>query len=154
MITSILICFPYWVTGCYNNYTEWGEDIHDNNREDIHAVLKIPPDLRVQWGMYKNLLGGVTTVANHGKQLEINDPFITVLQDYCSLHSVAFERNWRYKLNRPFHPKPAYVHIACRGGNGCFGEAGNKIIASLEFIQPGYHRYSWGRYEGGRCCPV
>ena len=104
--------FPMLGNRVYHNYTEWGKDIHDNNKKDIHAVLKIPAALRVQWGMYKNLLTGVTTVANHGKQLEINDPFITVLQNCCSLHSVAFERNWRYKLNKLFNAKTAYVmHI-------------------------------------------
>ena len=104
--------FPMLGNRVYHNYTEWGKDIHDNNKQDIHAILKIPAALRVQWGMYKNLLTGVTTVANHGKQLEINDPLITVLQDCCSLHSVAFERNWRYKLNKLFNAKTAYVmHI-------------------------------------------
>lgn len=101
--------FPSLGNRVYKNYTEWGKDIHDNNRQTIHAILKIPPALRIQWGLYKNLLSGVTTVVNHGKQLEVNDRFITVLQDCYNLHSVAFERNWKYKLNNPLNNRKTYV---------------------------------------------
>ncbi|MGN6295746.1 MAG: hypothetical protein ACTHM7_03100, partial [Ginsengibacter sp.] len=49
---------------------------------------------------------------NHGSKLKITDPFITVLQDNHSLHSVQFEKNWKLKLNNPFVKKQPYViHI-------------------------------------------
>lgn len=96
----------------YNNYTEWGNDIHENNNKEINAVLKIPQDLRVQWGLYKNLLNGITTVINHGKQLRIRDDLITVFQDCYSLHSTRFEKNWKHKLNRIFiNHYPFVMHV-------------------------------------------
>src|SRR5690242_9639325 len=58
--------FPKLGNRIYNNYSEWGKDIHVQNKETIDAVLKIPLPLRTQWGLYKNLLNGITTVVNHG----------------------------------------------------------------------------------------
>src|SRR5438094_463304 len=59
--------FPRLGNRIYADYTEWGRDIHATNRDAIEAVLKIPKPLRVQWGIYKNLLNGVTTVVHHGE---------------------------------------------------------------------------------------
>ncbi len=101
--------FPKIGNRIYNNYAEWGKDIHCQNKEAIDAVLKIPQPLRIQWGFYKNLLNGITTVVNHGSKLKITDPFITVLQDNYSLHSVQFEKYWQLKLNNVFAKKQPYV---------------------------------------------
>ena len=101
--------FPQIGNRIYNNYSEWGKDIHLQNKETINAVLKIPLHLRTQWGLYKNLLNGITTVVNHGAKLKINDPFITVLQDNHSLHSTEFEKYWPLKLNNLFAKKQPYV---------------------------------------------
>lgn len=101
--------FPQTGNRIYNNYSEWGKDIHLQNKETINAVLKIPQHLRTRWGLYKNLLNGITTVVNHGPRLKIADPFITVLHDNYSLHSVQFEKYWRLKLNNVFAKKQPYV---------------------------------------------
>lgn len=101
--------FPQTGNRIYDNYTEWGNDIHKNNKSEIDAVLNIPQQLRTQWGIYKNLLNGITTVVNHGEKIAVNDELITVLQDNHSLHSVGFEKNWKWKLNNPFKNKQAFV---------------------------------------------
>ncbi len=104
--------FPKIANQVYNNYKEWGKDIHEKNKEAINAVLKIPQHLRTQWGMYKNLLNGITTVVNHGEKLAITDNFITVLQNARSLHSIQFEKNWKLKLNNFFSNRsPFAIHI-------------------------------------------
>lgn len=104
--------FPQTGNRIYNNYSEWGRDIHHQNKKAIDGVLKIPKPLRIQWGIYKNLLNGVTTVVNHGAKLNISNSFITVLQNNYSLHSIQFEKNWKLKLNQPFRKKQPYViHI-------------------------------------------
>jgi cytosine/adenosine deaminase-related metal-dependent hydrolase len=103
--------FPPIANRTYSSYREWGRDIHENNRAEIGEVLQIPQSLRISWGLYKNLLNGVTTVVNHGDHLLI-DPDgagIGVLQEGRSLHSVAFERNWKWKINRPFSGRQALV---------------------------------------------
>jgi cytosine/adenosine deaminase-related metal-dependent hydrolase len=104
--------FPQTGNRIYNNYAEWGKDIHVKNKQAINAVLKIPQHLRTQWGLYKNLLNGVTTVVNHGEKLNIKGNMINVIQSANCLHSTQFEKNWRWKLNRVFTKnQPFVIHI-------------------------------------------
>ena len=104
--------FPQTGNRIYNNYAEWGKDIHDQNKKIINAVLKIPQHIRTQWGLYKNLLNGITTVVNHGEKLNISDNLINVIQNNYCLHSIQFEKNWKFKLNRIFaKDQPFVIHI-------------------------------------------
>jgi cytosine/adenosine deaminase-related metal-dependent hydrolase len=110
-------CFSILGNRKYDHYTEWGKHIHEAHKENIRAVLKIPKKLRSAWGMYKNLLAGVTTVVNHGNHLEIENPLINVLQDTQDLHSVEYEKNWKWKLNNPVHLRKDCVIHAGEGTN-------------------------------------
>jgi len=101
--------FPRLGNRTYGNCVEWSADIHSANRKTIDAVLKIPKPLRTQWGLYKNLLNGVTTVVHHGERLHINDAIIDALQQDNVLHSIAFERHWKLKLNNPFAGSEPFV---------------------------------------------
>ena len=101
--------FPMLGNRIYKNYLEWGDDIHRQNKKIIDEILSVPKELRIQWGIYKNLLNGITTVFNHGKKLKINDAIIDVFKDKNALHSVRLEKNWRLKLNNPFNNKEPYV---------------------------------------------
>jgi cytosine/adenosine deaminase-related metal-dependent hydrolase len=104
--------FPQLGTKTYNNYTEWGRHIHKAYKGEIADVLKIPGLLRAGWGIYKNLLCGVTTVVNHGEKLATHDDLITVFEETQSLHSVHFEKRWQFKLNNPYKIKlPAAIHV-------------------------------------------
>jgi len=104
--------FPSLKNKVYNNYTEWGRDIHEKNKTEINKVLKVPLHLRVKWGIYKNLLNSFTTVVNHGEQLKIEDELINVFQKTYSLHSIGFEKNWKWKLNNPLKIKwPFSIHV-------------------------------------------
>ena len=96
-------CFPVYGEKTYNNYTEWGKSIHENYKDQISAIMNIPQNLRAAWGMYKNLLAGVTTVVNHGLFLNIENPLINIYQEPQNIHSVQFEKNWKWKLNNPLH---------------------------------------------------
>ncbi|HMG83520.1 MAG TPA: amidohydrolase family protein [Ferruginibacter sp.] len=104
--------FPQLGNRIYNNYVEWGDDIHEKDKATINCILTIPKELRTQWGVYKNLLNGVTTVVNHGEKLDIPNSIITVFQNSYSLHSVKLERGWKYQLNSPFAKKyPFSMHV-------------------------------------------
>lgn len=104
--------FPMLANRLYSNYHEWGRDIQVNNRDAINEVLKIPESIRVQWGIYKNLLHGFTTVVNHGKQLHISDPLIYVHQQSQSIHSLGFEERWyRQLLNIRKYRKRVAIHV-------------------------------------------
>jgi len=96
----------------YSNYTQWGDYIHQNYKPEIQKVLKIPTELREHWGMIKNLLGGVTTVVNHGEPVKSKQRLINVFEDYQFIHSVGFEKDWKLKLNNPLKRKlPVAIHV-------------------------------------------
>lgn len=103
--------YPQLGYNTYDNYTEWGAHIHRRYKDEIAAVSNIPSALRYRWGLYKNLLCGVTTVVNHGERSGLDNGLITVFEEYHCLHSVGFEKNWRRKLNHPFKTKkPVVIH--------------------------------------------
>lgn len=103
--------FPKFGNQIYRNYTEWGNYIHQKHQQEIAAILNIPIKLRTQWGIYRNLLCGVTTVVNHGDKLDIADAPITVFKEERSLHSVHFDKHWKRRLNLPFKKNiPVVIH--------------------------------------------
>lgn len=103
--------FPQLGNRIYHNYTEWGNHIHQQYQQEIADILKIPAGLRTQWGLYKNLLCGVTTVVNHGDKLPVSHAPITVLDEGQSIHSVQFEKRWKSRLNHPFKKNiPVVIH--------------------------------------------
>jgi cytosine/adenosine deaminase-related metal-dependent hydrolase len=116
--------FPSLAGRTFKNYTEWGDYIHLKYKDIINEVLRIPEPLRIQWGIYKNLLCGVTTVVNHGKKVGAANDLITVFQDCQSIHSVHFERRWRFALNNPLK-KNLLAVIHC--GEGTDDLAANEI---------------------------
>lgn len=104
--------FPQLGNRKYHNYTEWGKHIHKAYKAEIAAVLKIPALLRFEWGIYKNLLCGVTTVVNHGEKSGLGNKLITVFEETLCLHSVHFEKNWKIKLNNPLKKDlPVNIHV-------------------------------------------
>jgi hypothetical protein len=62
----------------------------------------VPVHLREQWGIYKNLLNGVTTVVNHGRKIKDKSRPINIYEDCQSIHSVQFQKGWWLALNNPF----------------------------------------------------
>lgn len=103
--------FPQLGDKTYDNYTQWGNYIHSNYKAEIAAVLKVPLALRTSWGIFKNLLCGVTTVVNHGEYLAIRNSPIRVEQGH-SIHSIQFEKRWKLKLNNPFkRSQSVMIHI-------------------------------------------
>src|SRR5215813_4782124 len=86
--------FPSLGDRTYSNYTEWGRYIHSHYQDKIERVLKIPVHLREQWGIYKNLINGITTVINHGKKIKKHTDPITVYEHCQCIHSVGFEKKW------------------------------------------------------------
>ncbi|MDB5221363.1 MAG: hypothetical protein JWN83_30 [Chitinophagaceae bacterium] len=123
-------CFPQMGNRVYESYIEWGNTILQTYKTEIIEVLKIPEPLRIEWGIYKNLLAGVTTVVNHGKYLQINKPLINVLQKTQNLHSVEFEKYWKLKLNNPLKKnKPCVIHA----GEGTTVNANNEIDELIKY---------------------
>ncbi|MBA4196700.1 MAG: hypothetical protein C0459_04010 [Chitinophaga sp.] len=119
--------FPQLGKEHYQNYTEWGPFIQAEFKNEIKEVLSITQQLRTQWGIYKNLLNGFTTVVNHGEKLINENELINVIQHFTNLHSPAFEKNWQWKLKNPFNLRvPVSMHI----GEG-IDELANKEIEDV-----------------------
>lgn len=104
--------FPMMGNRAYQNYMEWGPDIHLQNKDLIRHVLSIPAPLRIRWGLYKNLLNGVTTVLHHGHRLRVPGDLVRVHQKPYSLHSVGLEKRWKFRINLPrLSKQPFVIHI-------------------------------------------
>jgi len=121
-------CFAPLGDKIYNNYTEWGKHIHARYKNDIDQVTSIPVALRTAWGIYKNLLAGVTTVVNHGAALKIKDPSIHVYQQVQNLHSVRFQKNWKLKLNNPLLSRRTCVIHAGEGSDSAASTEIDELI--------------------------
>lgn len=103
--------FPRLGNRIYPNYTEWGNYIHQNYQPEIAEITRIPVGLRAEWGLYKNMLAGVTTVVNHGDKMPVKNELLTVIDGGQSLHSVHFEKGWKGRLNHPFKKNiPVTIH--------------------------------------------
>ena len=103
--------FPKLGNGKYNDYVEWGEDIHKTNGETIEKITNIPLRTRMRYGIYKNVLNGITTVVHHGN-FAVDDNYpIDVHSNYNYLHSVRLERYWKLKLNLAPNRLPFLIHI-------------------------------------------
>jgi len=123
-------CFSVLGNRKYDHYTEWGKHIHEAHKENIREILRIPKKLRSAWGMYKNLLAGVTTVVNHGSRLDIENPLIDILQETQNLHSVEYEKNWKLKLNNPMHlRKDCVIHT----GEGTSKRSADEIDELIKY---------------------
>ena len=105
--------FPELGNKKYQDYIEWGEDIHQKDNETIEEVLKIPVDLRIKFGIYKNLLCGITTIIHHGINFNsFKDEVIDIKIGGTVLHSVQLEKKWKLKLNNPLNLKKILIHIS------------------------------------------
>lgn len=153
--------FPALGRGPYANYTEWGRDIHREYKGLIEKVMKVPFALRRKWGIYKNLMCGITTVVHHGKKGSSEPSPITVLESAQSLHSLRFEKLWKIKLNLPFHRnRICNIHIGEGTDKMAHAEIGELFRWNL-MKRPlvGIHGISMtpeqaSRFKGLVWCPV
>jgi hypothetical protein len=99
----------------YNNYVEWGDDIHATLPSVISHYNSVPKDVRLWWGGIRNLLCGVTAVCHH-------DPFwpalqcegypIKVLREYAWAHSVRLAPDIHQAWNATQDGRPFLVHAS------------------------------------------
>jgi len=116
--------FPKLGNRIYNDYIEWGNDINVQNKKQIDIVKKIPKDVHYKWGLYKNLICGVTTVINHGKKITTNyNNLPDVYSNYNYLHSLSIEKKWKIKFLFKLNKLPVLIHI----GEGTNKESINEI---------------------------
>lgn len=91
----------------YQDFRGWTQDVQAA-REVLGAVEAIPPALRRRFGLLKNLLWGVTAVADHGGPAPNGSDPVRVLAPYKDLHSPEFGRKRSWLAGR----KPVVMHLA------------------------------------------
>lgn len=109
--------FPRLANPPYQNYIEWGGDIHSAFPELIALHKSVPRRVRLWWGGIRNLLCGVTTVCHHDPlwpELRQNDFPIQVLQQYGWAHSLALGGDLRAARDATPAGCPFIMH-ACEG---------------------------------------
>lgn len=96
----------------YEDYVEWGDDIHLKDKKLIDTIENIPVDLRMKFGIIKNLICGVTSVAHHGSYNSVLDesPVNIITKGTC-IHSVRLGGKWKVKINLPDNNEPYVIHV-------------------------------------------
>lgn len=95
----------------YRDYVDWGNDIHIKDKELINSIESVPSDLRMKYGVLKNLICGVTAVAHHGSYNPVldNSP-VTIIRKGTCIHSVRLGGRWKYKINLLKNGEPFVIH--------------------------------------------
>lgn len=109
--------FPRLGNPPYQNYIEWGKDIHAAFPEIIALNKTVPRYVRLWWGGIRNLLSGVTTVCHHDPlwpELRQSDFPVQVLQQYGWVHSFALGENLHNAGAAKPRGSPFILH-ACEG---------------------------------------
>ncbi|MGH9586641.1 MAG: amidohydrolase family protein [Acidobacteriaceae bacterium] len=109
--------FPRLANPPYQNYIQWGKDIHAAFPKEIALHKSVSRSVRLWWGGIRNLLCGVTTVCHHDPlwpELRQSNFPVQILQQYGWAHSLALGGNLH--AARAANPKgqPFIVH-ACEG---------------------------------------
>lgn len=112
----------------YTDYVEWGNDIHIKDKELIKAIESVPVELRLQYGVIKNLICGVTSVAHHGSyNPALNNSPLTIIRKGTCIHSVRLGGKWKYKINLPKSGEPYVIHTG-EGTNTESAEETDELI--------------------------
>lgn len=101
----------------YQNYVEWGEDIHQKFADLIATHHLVPKLVRLWWGGIRNLLCGVTTVCHHDTlwpELKRDGFPIRVIQQYGWGHSLAQGGNL-IEAYRATPPGAVFIVHGCEG---------------------------------------
>ncbi|HTB15658.1 MAG TPA: amidohydrolase family protein [Bryobacteraceae bacterium] len=113
--------FPRLGRGPYPNATAWAEDIYHPDRSPVKEHLAIPKPVRLAWGGLKNLLSGVTTVANHNpyeaEVFENNFP-VRVVKRFGWAHSIRFSPDLISRYQAVSKRWPFLIHAA-EGTDAC-----------------------------------
>ena len=85
--------FPRLGRGPYANASDWAAEIYHPDLSPVKEHLLVPKPVRLVWGGIRNLLSGVTTVAQHNPyedSLFTADFPVQVLRQYGWAHSLDF----------------------------------------------------------------
>ncbi len=112
----------------YRDYVEWGNDIHIKDKELINSIESVPADLRMKYGVIKNLICGVTAVAHHGSyNPALDNSPVTIIRKGTDIHSVRLGGRWKYKIKLLKSGEPFVIHTG-EGTNSESAEETDELI--------------------------
>jgi cytosine/adenosine deaminase-related metal-dependent hydrolase len=107
--------FPRLGCGPYQNWQQWADDIYRPFSSPLRELLSVPKSVRLWLGGIRNLLCGVTRVAEHNPYIpevfENNFP-VKVLSDYGWAHSLKDAKALRKSFALTSHCWPFFLHFA------------------------------------------
>lgn len=118
-------CYPPTGAPPYRDFLEWSRDVQAK-KALIARIERIPHDVREQFGVLKNLLWGVTAVADHGGRRTPGGLPMTVMH-HSALHSPELERFARLKML--LGRDPVVAHLA----EGVDEASRNRALALLRW---------------------
>ncbi len=114
----------------YDDYVEWGDDIHIKDKVLIDSIEDVPVEIRMKYGVMKNLICGVTAAAHHGDYSKIlDDSPVSIIRKGTCIHSVRLGGKWKLKINHPFGEDPYVIHA----GEGINRESFDEINELLRW---------------------
>lgn len=117
--------FPRLGSGPYENAADWARDIYHPDRSPVKEHLALPKFARLLWGGIKNLLSGVTTVAQHNPYDSgvFNRHFpVRVIRRFGWAHSLHFSSDMVERFRRAPPNWPFVIHAAEGRDSRAFSE--------------------------------
>jgi len=124
--------FPLLANRRYDDYIEWGDDIHIHHRDVIQEVIKTDKRVRMFRGILKNLLNGFTKVVHHGfdHREVVGFTKYPLWTDYQYVHAPATDPYWKLKINIPWR-RPFMIHAGEGVSQRVRKEIGQVLKANL-----------------------
>lgn len=107
--------FPRLGRGCYPNARAWANDIYKPGDTPVREHLSLSKQARLLWGGLKNLMSGVTTVAQHNP---LDDPAfdakfpVNIVRQMGWAHSLDFSPDLLDRLRATPKDWPFLLHAA------------------------------------------
>ncbi len=117
--------FPRLGRGPYENAVDWASDIYHPESSPVKEHLAVPKFARLLWGGIKNLLSGVTTVAQHNPYETgvFNHYFpVRVIRQFGWAHSLHFSPDMVERFRRTPSEWPFVIHAAEGRDSQAFSE--------------------------------
>ena len=104
-------CYPPLRSQPYQNYLDWSADLHQSFPDVIRRVEAIPKAARINYGILKNLLNGITTVIDHS-EAPASSTLLHIKDNFRYLHSLRRHKGWKTKLLSPSKQGQSFmVHL-------------------------------------------
>ena len=106
--------FPRLGQGPYPSWREWAKDIYRPEEQPLRALLEIPKEERLWWGIVRNAFSGVTTVCHHDpahSMLTNEELPVTVHPRFGWAHSLDGHA-WKERYAQTPADWPFIVHCA------------------------------------------